>query len=824
MYGKHNGFTDIHHTFPQEEQDMKMTQDITAGRTFANRMVIPEDKIAAASSTLVANYSDATTVIREAAINGLEAIEGIEGGHVTVNIEPHFEARDEADDGMEKLKKYLSPFQAREMSVASATVTISDNGCGMSPEFVRDGLVKIKVSTKDNDDSKNGGFGIGSKGPLAYSDTLAWRTTKDGVTTTAILGRDSNEGFGYDDPVSVETDEPNGTTVTFVVDGKTYRDINRTIFSNFAAYMDPETLTVTIDGKNVPVGDAVYGDGIKVGDALVVNERDKSDDEWGHIGDRIVFRGSPYPAPSRYSGNMLFNEFKSSVNKWISDNGLLNVLYRPDAREPRQNQDKYYSAVLNVDSLFGKVIPLPNREAVQNTEEVRDSISKLIEECVFSTLDEQLNELKSARDLNEWQDAWTAFTSNGIVKSRCERGYGYIGTGIAPVTRIHGGDTFSALNVSIEGKNAVGFTRAMTANNTQHTMAYQLKGLNDFLAIENSSKMCEYSYMCEDAGEFIGFEDTDYAVKLSDYESIMPALPEKFAKSPNEAAEFLTGARVTVANNEAVREALMQRARKEVATARTARYINVYMDGKEEPKRVANASGLYSIFEGGKYTKYISTTDEKTMFGHDPRVPRQYEDAPAAVRQAILDEFANDGVLVIEFCGYDGASTIESIHRRFGFGAKYKFSVNTIADAAVAGACGVSRRRLSDARTLMNNNIAPEDMARFITAVTGADKDRVATYVSDMNKVFDKVFEKPEQSEGFITTYAPPAMPSRFDDKYRLAPAALAMAKASFGEDNHYPDPKLLTERFLAVAEGMRLAISSAVEQFPEAGEESEAA
>ena len=217
MYGKHNGFTDIHHTFPQEEQDMKMTQDITAGRTFANRMVIPEDKIAAASSTLVANYSDATTVIREAAINGLEAIEGIEGGHVTVNIEPHFEARDEADDGMEKLKKYLSPFQAREMSVASATVTISDNGCGMSPEFVRDGLVKIKVSTKDNDDSKNGGFGIGSKGPLAYSDTLAWRTTKDGVTTTAILGRDSNEGFGYDDPVSVETDEPNGTTVTFVL-------------------------------------------------------------------------------------------------------------------------------------------------------------------------------------------------------------------------------------------------------------------------------------------------------------------------------------------------------------------------------------------------------------------------------------------------------------------------------------------------------------------------------------------------------------------------------------------------------------------------------
>ena len=802
---------------------MKMTQDITAGRTFANRMVIPEDKIAAASSTLVANYSDATTVIREAAINGLEAIEGIEGGHVTVNIEPHFETRGEADVEA-KLSKHLSPFQTRSVLAASATVTISDNGCGMSPEFVRDGLVKIKVSTKDNDDSKNGGFGIGSKGPLAYSDTLAWRTTKDGVTTTAILGRDSDEGFGYDDPVSVETGEPNGTTVTFVVDGKTYRDIRRTIFSNFAAYMDPKTLTVVVDGENVPVGEAVCGDGTKVGDALVVNERNKGDDDWGHVGDRIIFRGSPYPAPSRYGNNAaIFRDFVSSVNKWISDNGLSGVLYRHDVSElRRENANSYYFAVLNVDSLFGKVIPLPNREAVQNTEEVRDSISNLIEECVFATLDEQLNKVRSARDLNEWQDAWTAFTSNGIVRSRY--GSGCYPASIAPVTRIHGGDSFSALNVSIEGKNVVGFTRAMTANNTQHTMAYQLKGLNDFLAIENSSKMCDYSYMCEDAGDFIGLEDTDYAVKLSDYESIMPALPEKFAKSPKEATEFLTGARVTVANNEAVREALMQRARKEVATARPARYINVYMDGKEEPKRVANASGLYSIFEGGKYTKYISTTDEKTMFGHDPRVPGQYEDAPAAVRQAILDEFANDGVLVIEFCGYDGASTIESIHRRFGFGAKYKFSVNTIADAAVAGACGVSRRRLSDARTLMNNNIAPEDMARFITAVTGADKDRVATYVSDMNKVFDKVFEKPEQSEGFITTYAPPAMPSRFDDKYRLAPAALAMAKASFGEDNHYPDPKLLTERFLAVAEGMRLAISSAVEQFPEAGEESEAA
>ena len=67
---------------------MKMVSTTTSDRTFANRMTIPKDKIAAASSTLVANYHDATTVIREAAINGLEAIEGIEGGHVTVTIDP----------------------------------------------------------------------------------------------------------------------------------------------------------------------------------------------------------------------------------------------------------------------------------------------------------------------------------------------------------------------------------------------------------------------------------------------------------------------------------------------------------------------------------------------------------------------------------------------------------------------------------------------------------------------------------------------------------------------------------------------------------------
>ena len=800
---------------------MKMVSTTTSDRTFANRMTIPKDKIAAASSTLVANYHDATTVIREAAINGLEAIEGIEGGHVTVTIDPIREYS--ATEGP------VSPFAPADKSIVSANVTITDNGCGMSPDFVRNGLVKIKVSTKDNDETKGGGHGIGSKGALAYADTVAWRTTKDGKTTTVVLGRDSREGFGFDDPVTVETGEPNGTTVTFTVSGATYRDISRTIEKNFTAYMNPETLTVTMDGAEIPVGGMFRGDNFyRINDSLsfVVEES-----EFGNRSeDKVLFYGAPYPVPSNGFG--LSHTYRNAVDNWIHENNLDGAL-RFDAL----GEDHFYSTVrtsvtkkkvftVNIDSLHGKVFPLPNREAIQNTEDVRKGIDDLVENAVKSTLDAGLNDVRSAKTTEEWRKKWKEFTSNGIVMQT----YASMGTKVfAPAEPIgRYAPTKDCIFGEFEdGEKILVLDDAFGARNTQNTMNSIFRGLNYFLGIENSSKMCDYSYMCDTVEEFIGV-DADYVTNKNTFFGYASAMPDDVEKTTKSVVEFITGATVVERNMEAMRKTLMSTARKEVGKSTPATYIEVYLPDSETPKKVANASGLYSIIDKHDYDGYIVS---ESPIG-DPRIPYRYADAVERndeLKQSIFDAFESNKWMVIRFVGYEGESTMESLGKRYGF--YYPKSTTDVENAVLQGIakyCGVSMQRAADARFMHDNNVSVSDMARFIESVTLASKDEISEFTSDMKKVFGVVFEEPKDNPAFIDPYTACFLPSGFSTG---DPAALdliemtrKMVTASNTEDTRFMDRAVFTERFLHMAPLVRQMVESTAESYPQPEFEEEAA
>lgn len=68
-------------------------------------------------------------------------------------------------------------------------VTITDHGIGMSYDTVAEYFLQYGGSNKRDQIDAIGSKGLGSKAPLAVADTFTITTTKDGVTTTAVIER-----------------------------------------------------------------------------------------------------------------------------------------------------------------------------------------------------------------------------------------------------------------------------------------------------------------------------------------------------------------------------------------------------------------------------------------------------------------------------------------------------------------------------------------------------------------------------------------------------------------------------------------------------------
>lgn len=74
------------------------------------------------------------------------------------------------------LSKNSNPFLQIDSSV-----TFEDEGFGISPSRMREVYSQYGASTKRNDDSQTGGFGLGAKSPFAYTETFFIVTVIDGI-------------------------------------------------------------------------------------------------------------------------------------------------------------------------------------------------------------------------------------------------------------------------------------------------------------------------------------------------------------------------------------------------------------------------------------------------------------------------------------------------------------------------------------------------------------------------------------------------------------------------------------------------------------------
>lgn len=170
---------------PSTEQQITTTGTIPGVRT---PMGVSQKDIAHIMSVLTEQYSDAAmAALREIAANARDA--HIRAGKADV------------------------PIRITLPNRYSTDLIIEDEGIGMSVEFMEKRFTQYGDSDKRDEEFDIGGFGIGGKAPLAYTDTYTLVTVKDHEEATFIISRDASGAAEINRLPVRATDAGNGTKV-----------------------------------------------------------------------------------------------------------------------------------------------------------------------------------------------------------------------------------------------------------------------------------------------------------------------------------------------------------------------------------------------------------------------------------------------------------------------------------------------------------------------------------------------------------------------------------------------------------------------------------
>lgn len=313
---------------------------------------------------LVEQYKSPVTALRETVVNALETSEKA-GAATPVKVAMKWSG--------EVAPNFLSNADAFVSDGDSLSIEIKDSGEGMSKEFLMGEFTGMGFSTKDEDENAVGGFGIGSKSVLSFTNSAVFVSVKDGIKTVAIMSR-GDTGTEFDYHVE-ETDEANGTTVRFSVSRDNGKRIVKNMGSEFFDYCDPEKVEVTVNDKAFPVGvSGAYK--LSVGEATIYS----NGNTYKTYRDRItVVNTGNTPYPYKVSRDMLDKLFVVDDVFELSDNGEM---------------------VVRIDVDRNSI--LPSREGLIESEKLEE----MIVNAVCSTFNKQAEKLRAeltgAKNAHEW--------------------------------------------------------------------------------------------------------------------------------------------------------------------------------------------------------------------------------------------------------------------------------------------------------------------------------------------------------------------------------------------------------------------------------------
>lgn len=124
-------------------------------------------------------------------------------------------------------------------SILEPYAKVRDFGCSMDHEFMMDKFMAFTdASTKETSNEFIGGFGIGSKAPLSYTDQYSIRCFKDGTVRVYSVFKDEEGCPSIAFLSETETDEPDGVEVGFPVRQDDISKFTATVVQTLQ-YFDP---------------------------------------------------------------------------------------------------------------------------------------------------------------------------------------------------------------------------------------------------------------------------------------------------------------------------------------------------------------------------------------------------------------------------------------------------------------------------------------------------------------------------------------------------------------------------------------------------------
>lgn len=126
----------------------------------------------------------------------------------------------------------------------NSNLIVQDFGVGMSRDELVNIYSKYGASTKRNSNDLIGAFGLGAKSALALVSQFTVVSVKDGKKNTVIVSKDETEVGVLNFFDEVDTEEPNGVTVTIPL-GRSVANLDTLFLAGFP------TGTILVDG-NVP--------------------------------------------------------------------------------------------------------------------------------------------------------------------------------------------------------------------------------------------------------------------------------------------------------------------------------------------------------------------------------------------------------------------------------------------------------------------------------------------------------------------------------------------------------------------------------------------
>lgn len=131
----------------------------------------------------------------------------------------------------------------------SSYIEIKDHGVGMSLDDMKSVYTTFFKSTKDTSNTDIGGFGIGSKSPLAYADLFTAISVKDGFKNVIVTSKNDNVPTYQILAQDIPTDEGNGTTIKIPIKNQ---DLDRIVFAynqELIGFVPLPTLTANFELK-----------------------------------------------------------------------------------------------------------------------------------------------------------------------------------------------------------------------------------------------------------------------------------------------------------------------------------------------------------------------------------------------------------------------------------------------------------------------------------------------------------------------------------------------------------------------------------------------